>query len=94
VALVRRGRARLEKGLAALGLPSIPSETNFVYFDCGEPAQRLRSALHRRRILVARPFPAAPNWLRAAVGTEADVEALLSALREIRGEGDGSPKKG
>jgi len=82
---VRATRVNLARGLAALGLEVLPSQSNFIF-------ARLKSAaaaagayrfLKERGILV-RYFPARllDDGLRISVGTDAEVAALLATLKE------------
>lgn len=69
-----------------LGLRTLPSTTNFVLFDVGEPA-RARSvvdALLRRGIHIRKPgFPPLDGCIRISVGAERERALLAQALTEI-----------
>ena len=85
IARIKATRARLSAGLARLGFRVPPSEANFVFarrpgVDLGPVAR----ALAARDILV-RHFaaPGAHDALRITVGTDAEIDALLAALREL-----------
>ena len=78
-------RDTMVKGLEALGFDVVPSQANFVFarhpeYDGAELAQQLRE----RKILV-RHFakPRIDQYLRITVGTDAQIDALLSALNAI-----------
>jgi histidinol-phosphate aminotransferase len=78
-------RGALARDLAALGFDVLPSSANFVFArhpdrDGGE----LASALRQRGIIV-RHFQLARirQFLRITVGTDAQCQALVNALREI-----------
>ena len=82
---VMLSRATLVAGLEGLGFEVVPSQANFVFarhlqFDGAMLAQKLRE----QKILV-RHFakPRIDQYLRITVGTDAQVEALLGALRTI-----------
>ena len=84
---VIRSREALMKELAALGFEVLPSAANFVFArhprrDAGELAAALRS-----RSIIVRHFrqPRIEQFLRITVGTDAQCQALISALREIFG---------
>lgn len=88
---IRATRACLTEGLVALGWQVNPSSANFVLAAPATPGRQASSALaeevfeflRRRRILVRR-FPKHPlteKSLRISVGTEAETEDLLSAVR-------------
>jgi histidinol-phosphate aminotransferase len=78
---------RLSEALSRLGLEVTPSQTNFVLAGFGkDDARALYDALLRRGIIV-RPMGAygLPHHLRITVGTAAENERLVAALRELRG---------
>jgi len=74
------GRAQLEAGLEALGVPRIPSLANFVtaQVDDGEAA----FACLQRRGVIARPLGpyGMGRWLRLSVGLPEDNRRALEAL--------------
>lgn len=85
VARVKTTRARLDTGLKALGLQTIPSSSNFIFArmqnaDIAAGAYRF---LKERGILI-RYFPARllDDGLRITVGTDTEIDALLAALTE------------
>jgi histidinol-phosphate aminotransferase len=63
--------------------PFIPSQANFVMLDLGADVKPFIEQFRARNILVGRPFPAMPTFLRATIGTQPETEAFLAALREI-----------
>jgi histidinol-phosphate aminotransferase len=75
----RRLCAELEKD----GRRYIPSEANFLMIDVGSDVGPFIEAFRARKILVGRRFPALPNWLSVTVGTPAETDAFLAALRAI-----------
>ncbi|HVU03644.1 MAG TPA: histidinol-phosphate transaminase [Polyangiaceae bacterium] len=78
----RAERDRLSTEFAALGLAVVPSQANFVYVDAKRPARPIYDALLRKGVIV-RPFGALPTGLRITVGTAAENDRLLAALREV-----------
>ncbi|AMV70916.1 histidinol-phosphate transaminase [Desulfuromonas carbonis] len=85
VARIRATRARFVTGLQAIGYTSIDSQTNFVFASPPDrDGKRVYDALYARKILV-RYFsdPLLRHGLRITVGTDAEIDALLAALREI-----------
>ena len=85
---VRRERGRLSEALAGLGFDVLPSQANFVLATAPDDAARhLYPALKRRGILV-RWFDhdGLRDKLRITVGTCDETDALLRALRDLRGE--------
>ncbi len=88
-ARVIEGRERLNRGLLRLGFEVLPSAANFVF--ARHPAQQgaaLAAALRQRAVIV-RHFsaPRISDYLRITVGTDGQIERLLSALSEILGAG-------
>lgn len=86
VARVRATRERLSGALRDLGFTVPPSQANFVLAHYGGPpaAATIFAALKARGILV-RYFsaPRLDQALRISVGTDAETDALLDALRAI-----------
>jgi len=78
-------REKLINGLEDLGLDPLPSESNFVFVKCpGEQAANLYRLLKERNILV-RYFDRerTREYLRITVGTEEQVQELLSEISDI-----------
>jgi histidinol-phosphate aminotransferase len=88
VARIRKTRAFLAAALPPLGFIPYPSHSNFVLArrPGGRSARPVYEELKRRKILV-RHFdtPRLAHCLRITVGTDGEVEAFLSALKEIGG---------
>ena len=86
-ALVRAERERLTRALEGLGWQVLPSHANFVLATVpGErgAAARVYAELKARGVLV-RYFnlPGLDDKVRVTVGTPADTDALLAALRQL-----------
>jgi len=82
---VIEGRERLNRGLHQLGFDVLPSAANFVF--ARHPAHQggqLAAALRQRAVIV-RHFaaPRISDYLRITVGTDGQIERLLSALLDI-----------
>jgi histidinol-phosphate aminotransferase len=69
--------------LAAIGYKQIPSQANFIMFDVKRPVVPLIQALKQHNVQVGRLFPALPNHMRVTIGKKAEMEAFLSAFRQI-----------
>jgi histidinol-phosphate aminotransferase len=86
-ARIRKTRGKLVAGLAEVGFAPFPSQSNFVLArrSGGRSARPIYEALKRRKILV-RYFdtPRLSECLRITVGTDGEIEALLSAMNELR----------
>jgi histidinol-phosphate aminotransferase len=80
---VRRGRDRLQCELAALGFKFWPSQANFILFLAGEKRLPLIEAMRRRGILIRDRHrdPGCAGCVRITVGTGAQTEAAIEALR-------------
>lgn len=83
VAEVARGRAEYARLGERLGLPTLPSATNFVLFDLGsrERAEALVERLLQLGVFVRKPgAPPLDRCVRVTVGTAADRERFGEAL--------------
>jgi histidinol-phosphate aminotransferase len=84
-AKIIRTRTHLLQALGDMGLHVPPSRSNFVFPRIpGGRAGAIYEALEQRRILV-RYFrgPLVADSLRVTVGTDAEVEAFVHALRDL-----------
>ena len=82
-----RGRSRLTKQLEALGFSVLPSQANFLFARPPMPAGELYEKLKARRILVRYwNRPRISDGIRISIGTPAELEALVQAVREILAE--------
>jgi histidinol-phosphate aminotransferase len=83
---IRTTRARLTKGLVALGWRVYPSQSNFVFARVRPPhsARDIFGVLQARKILV-RFFdaPGLDDGLRVTVGSDHEITVLLNHLRQI-----------
>jgi histidinol-phosphate aminotransferase len=69
--------------LEAMGYKQIPSQANFIMIDLKRPVVPLIKALKERNVQVGRLFPALPNHLRLTIGKKTEMEAFLSAFRQV-----------
>ena len=76
-------RAFVTAELDTMGYKSIPSQANFIMFDCKRPVVPLIQALRQRNVHVGRLFPALPNYMRLTIGKKSHMESFLSAFREV-----------
>lgn len=86
-ARVIEGRERLNRELVRLGFDVLPSAANFVFArHPGHEGAALAAALRQRAVIV-RHFsaPRISDYLRITVGTDGQIDRLLSALSEIVG---------
>jgi len=82
-ARINATRRWLSEQLAKEGRPFIPSETNFMMLDMGTDVVPIIEKFQARHILVGRRFPSMKNYLRVTIGTQAETEQFMAALREI-----------
>ncbi|MDQ3907892.1 MAG: aminotransferase class I/II-fold pyridoxal phosphate-dependent enzyme, partial [Acidobacteriota bacterium] len=69
--------------LGAMGLNYIPSEANFLMVDLRREVRPLIASMRERGVEVGRFFPALPTHMRVTVGTRAEMEAFVPALRQV-----------
>ena len=69
--------------LEAMGYNSIPSQANFIMFDVKRPVVPLIKALKDKNVEVGRLFPALPKHMRLTIGKKNEMEAFLSAFRQV-----------
>jgi histidinol-phosphate aminotransferase len=69
--------------LEKMGYKIIPSQANFIMFDCKRPVVPLIKAMKEQNVHVGRLFPALPNHMRLTIGKKAEMEAFLTAFRQL-----------
>jgi histidinol-phosphate aminotransferase len=69
--------------LDKLGYKTIPSQANFIMFDCKRPVVPLIKAMKERNVEVGRLFPALPNYMRLTIGKKSEMESFLGAFKEV-----------
>lgn len=74
------GMEQVGAGLRALGLTPIPSEANFVYFDCKRDGRRVFEALLREGVIVRHLDG---TMLRVTIGQPDENTAFLQALQKV-----------
>lgn len=82
-ARTRVNRERVHAALDSLGLRHTNSVANFVFFESRLPADDVRRALSARNVTPGRAFPPLDRWIRITIGTEADTDRTIAALRAI-----------
>jgi histidinol-phosphate aminotransferase len=82
---VMASRAALTLGLERLGFEVLPSAANFIFVRQPQhDAAKLAAGLRQRQIIVRHfKLPRIDQHLRITVGTDAQCEVLLGALREL-----------
>jgi histidinol-phosphate aminotransferase len=77
-------RARLERALAEMGFAVTPSKANFVWVRRDRPVRPIYEELKRRRILIRyMAYEGYGDGLRISVGSDAETDRLLAALKEV-----------
>ena len=69
--------------LDKLGYETIPSQANFIMFDCKRPVMPLIQAMKQQNVHVGRLFPALPNHMRVTIGKKAEMESFLNAFKQV-----------
>jgi len=69
--------------LEKLGYQTIPSQANFIMFDCKRPVVPLIEAMKERHVHVGRLFPALPNHMRVTIGKSSEMERFVGALKQV-----------
>jgi histidinol-phosphate aminotransferase len=68
--------------LEKLGYETIPSQANFIMFDCKRPVVPLIQAMKQHNVHVGRLFPALPNHMRVTIGKKTEMESFLDAFKQ------------
>jgi histidinol-phosphate aminotransferase len=69
--------------LDKMGYKSIPSQANFIMFDCKKPVVPIIKAMKDRNVHVGRLFPALPNHMRLTIGKKSEMKTFLSEFRQV-----------
>src|ERR1700730_10751422 len=69
--------------LQKLGYKSIPSQANFIMFDCRKPVVPIIQSMKEKNVAVGRLFPALPNHMRLTIGKRSEMEAFLSSFQGV-----------
>lgn len=88
VANNRQGKEYLYREFERLGLPYVPTQTNFLLVDVKRPSQPVFEALLRQGVIV-RPggFFGLPTMLRVSIGTMAENQRFIEALEKVLAKG-------
>lgn len=80
-------RERTACALRDMGMTVLPSKTNFLFVRPNAlPGRDVFAALRARGVLVRRwDDPTISDWLRISIGTDEEMDALLSILKDILG---------
>jgi histidinol-phosphate aminotransferase len=69
--------------LDKMGYKSIPSQANFIMFDCRKPVVPIIEAMKDKNIAVGRLFPALPNHMRLTIGKKSEMESFVAAFKQV-----------
>ena len=69
--------------LDKMGYKTIPSQANFIMFDCKRPVVPLIKSMKERNVQVGRLFPTLPNYMRVTIGTKSEMETFLGAFKQV-----------
>jgi histidinol-phosphate aminotransferase len=81
--LNREAKTFVTSELDKMGYEQIPSQANFIMFDCKRPVVPLIQAMKERKIHVGRLFPTLPNHMRLTIGKKAEMESFVSAFKQV-----------
>lgn len=82
-ARILEGREMVLSTLGALGLEARPSQTNFVFFKTGQPANEIKNALAKQNINIRGQYMDYADWNRVSMGRLEDVERFCKALPRV-----------
>jgi histidinol-phosphate aminotransferase len=77
------GRLFTISELEKLGYKVIPSQANFIMFDCKRPVVPLIQSMKQQNVHVGRLFPALPNHMRVTIGKKTEMESFVSVFKQV-----------
>jgi histidinol-phosphate aminotransferase len=81
--LNREAKTFVTSELDKMGYKQIPSQANFIMFDCKRPVAPLIQAMKEHKVHVGRLFPALPNHMRLTIGKKTEMENFVSAFKQV-----------
>jgi len=81
--LNREAKTFVTSELDKMGYQQIPSQANFIMFDCRRPVAPLIQAMKERKVHVGRLFPALPNHMRLTIGKKSEMESFVEAFKQV-----------
>jgi histidinol-phosphate aminotransferase len=72
----------MRAGLVSLGYAPLPSQANFLYFDCGQDGRALFEALLRKGIIIRH---IGGSMVRVSIGLPEENRQCLDALAAVAG---------
>lgn len=82
---IQEARGMVMATLDTLGLEYLPSQTNFVYFKSGKPANDVQKAFADQKISVRGQYMDYVDWTRVSMGKIEDVDRFCKTLPMIVG---------
>lgn len=79
------GRQMIEATLDTVGLTYLKSQTNFIYFQSGKPANDLAKAMADEKISIRGQYMDYTPWSRVSMGKLEDVERFCKTLPKLIG---------
>jgi histidinol-phosphate aminotransferase len=87
--LVLEGKDLLYRELGRLGLPFVPSQTNFVLIRVPRSGKEVFEAMLREGVIIrAMDAYGFPDYIRVNVGLPAENQRFIEALQKVLGSGD------
>lgn len=81
--LNREAKTFVTSELDKMGYEQIPSQANFIMFDCKRPVMPLIQAMKEHKVHVGRLFPALPNHMRLTIGKKTEMERFVTAFKQV-----------
>jgi histidinol-phosphate aminotransferase len=81
--LNREAKTFVTSELDKMGYEQIPSQANFIMFDCKRPVVPLIQAMKQRNVHVGRLFPALPNHMRLTIGKKTEMESFIDVFKQV-----------
>ena len=81
--LNREAKTFVTSELEKMGYEQIPSQANFIMFDCKRSVVPLIQAMKERKVRVGRLFPALPTHMRLTIGKKSEMERFVEAFRQV-----------
>src|SRR6516165_2451992 len=81
--LNRETKTFVASELDKMSYEQIPSQANFIMFDCKRPVVPLIEAMKQQNVHVGRLFPALPNHMRVTIGKKTEMESFVTAFKQV-----------
>jgi len=81
--LNRETKTFVTSELDKMSYEQIPSQANFIMFDCKRSVAPLIQAMKQRKVHVGRLFPALPNHMRLTIGKKSEMESFIEAFKQV-----------